>query len=416
MKTTGAVLPTNLQWLIDHLPKKGQIPSQEKQRELHQRYKKGDLEAKDELVMANMRLVLKIVKKIWRPDELTMSDLIQFGVIGLMIAIDKYDPKRNDSFSNYAAICIESATKYYIRPYYNQLKWDYNSLEEHHKLICSKQRITQELGHIPSSEEYAFNLEMPFKKVLELLEFHWKNPISMSDIYDEDHERTFEDCIADRTLPSAQESVNYLVLKEAVQKLLQKAKLSDLQQEVIMLYYGLEDGVERSNAEIAKMKGCSKGNINSARNDAMKKIKKVMWNPDRFEEYHDYLNMEYQDIDSVRWMNASPLESAINFNASKLFYPTIYHVLKNQSKEKVEYILSQLEPEEIENLKLSYGPDGILLKNRFDMTQEQKIERKRIYKKMDELMFLLNHKGIEALKEFSEVQHAENNMGKRRCV
>ena len=243
-----------------HLREIGKIPllSAEEELELAKRVKEGDKKAKDKMAEANMRLVVSIAKR-YSGRGLDFLDLIQEGHTGLLRAVEKFDPDKGFKFSTYATWWIRQAITRAIADQARTIRIPVHMVETINKLLRTQRRMTQELNREPTIEELAKELEMEPEKVEYVMKI--KQDISSLDAGvgldgDDEGESVLGDFIEDEGTISPEESASNQLLKEQVKDLL--STLSDREQKIVRMRFGLDSGKSKALAKLRKHKDAKK--------------------------------------------------------------------------------------------------------------------------------------------------------------
>jgi RNA polymerase primary sigma factor len=251
----------------------GKIPllSAEEELALAKRVVAGDKDAKDKMAEANMRLVVSIAKR-YVGRGLDLLDLIQEGNTGLLRAVEKFDPDRGFKFSTYATWWIRQAITRAIADQARTIRIPVHMVETINKLLRTQRRLTQELNREPSNEEIASAMEIDVDKVEHIMKI--KQDISSLDanIRDDEEESVLADFIEDEDTVSPEESATTQLLKEQVKDML--SVLTEREQKIIKLRFGLEDGKQHTLEEVGQEFAVTRERIRQIEAKALAKLRK----------------------------------------------------------------------------------------------------------------------------------------------
>ena len=268
-----------------YLKEIGRIPllSAEEEVELAKRIEAGDAAAKKQLSEANLKLVVSIAKR-YIGRGLPLLDLIQEGNLGLMRAVEKYNYRMGYKFSTYATWWIKQACTRSIADFGRTIRIPVHMVETVNKLNRVKKQLTLELDREPTCEELSREMNISVEKVNDILKAS-REPVSLDNPVGEEEDNTLGDFVEDRTIPSPEKSVNDSALKEELYKMLDEA-LSDKEKEIIVMRFGLRDGIPQTLEEVGKKFKVTRERIRQIESKAMYKLKF----PRRINRLRDFLD------------------------------------------------------------------------------------------------------------------------------
>ncbi len=267
-----------------YLKEIGKVPllSAEEEIELAKRMEQGDEEAKKKLAEANLRLVVSIAKRYVGRGMLFL-DLIQEGNLGLIKAVEKFDYTKGYKFSTYATWWIRQAITRAIADQARTIRIPVHMVETINKLIRVSRQLLQELGREPSPEEIAKEMNMPVDRVREILKIS-QEPVSLETPIGEEEDSHLGDFIQDDNVPVPADAAAFTLLREQLDEVL--ATLTEREQKVLRLRFGLDDGRQRTLEEVGKEFNVTRERIRQIEAKALRKLR----HPSRSRKLKDYLD------------------------------------------------------------------------------------------------------------------------------
>ena len=267
-----------------YLKEIGKVPllSAEEEIEYAKRMEQGDEEAKKRLAEANLRLVVSIAKR-YVGRGMQFLDLIQEGNLGLIKAVEKFDYRKGYKFSTYATWWIRQAITRAIADQARTIRIPVHMVETINKLVRVQRQLLQELGREPSPEEIAETMDIPVERVREIQKIS-QEPVSLETPIGEEEDSHLGDFIQDDNVPVPAEAAASTLLKEQLVEVL--GTLTDREQKVLRLRFGMDDGRARTLEEVGKEFNVTRERIRQIEAKALRKLR----HPSRSRKLKDYLD------------------------------------------------------------------------------------------------------------------------------
>ncbi|MBQ3080973.1 MAG: RNA polymerase sigma factor RpoD [Clostridia bacterium] len=266
-----------------YLKEIGKVPllSADKELELACKMAAGDTHSKQQLVEANLRLVVSIAKR-YVNRGMFFLDLIQEGNLGLMRAVEKFDYNKGYKFSTYATWWIRQAITRAIADQARTIRIPVHMVETINKVLRVSRQLLQDQGRDATAEEIAKEVNMPVEKVREILKIA-QEPVSLEMPIGEEEDSHLGDFIADDNTPAPSDAASYTMLREQLLEVLHT--LTPREENVLKLRFGLEDGRPRTLEEVGKAFDITRERIRQIEAKALRKLR----HPSRSKKLRDYL-------------------------------------------------------------------------------------------------------------------------------
>ncbi len=267
-----------------YLKEIGKVPllSPEEEVELARKMAEGDQDAKNRMANANLRLVVSIAKRYVGRGMLFL-DLIQEGNLGLIKAVEKFNYQKGYKFSTYATWWIRQAITRAIADQARTIRIPVHMVETINKVIRVSRQLLQELGHDPSPEEIAEEMDMPVEKVRDILKIA-QEPVSIETPIGEEEDSRLGDFIEDEAASEPAEAASFTLLKEQLMEVLDT--LTPREKKVLELRFGIIDGRTRTLEEVGREFNVTRERIRQIEAKALRKLR----HPSRSKKLKDFLN------------------------------------------------------------------------------------------------------------------------------
>lgn len=253
----------------------------EEEVDLATRMAEGDESARQQLAEANLRLVVSIAKR-YVGRGMHFLDLIQEGNLGLIKAVEKFDPTKGFKFSTYATWWIRQAITRAIADQARTIRIPVHMVETINKLLRVSKQLLQELGREPTPEEIAEEIQMPVNKVRDIMKLS-QDPVSLNTPIGEEEDSHIGDFIADEDIPAPSEAAAFTLLKEQLVDVLDT--LTEREAKVLRLRFGLDDGRARTLEEVGREFNVTRERIRQIEAKALRKLR----HPSRSKKLKEFL-------------------------------------------------------------------------------------------------------------------------------
>jgi RNA polymerase primary sigma factor len=274
-KEIGKVtLPERIDPIQMYLKEIGALPfvTAEEEKELAKRIEKGDEEAKNKLMRANLRLVVSIAKRyIGRSPNLTLLDLIQEGNIGLRRAVEKFDWRRGYKFSTYATWWIRQAITRALADQARTIRIPVHMVETISKYTQARRRLLQTLGREPLAEEIAAEMGLEVDKVRHIMKISQETVSLETPVGEDEEDSILAEFIEDEKVPPPSLEAARTLLRERLKEIL--VDLTPREQKILAMRFGLEDGITHTLEEVGEVFGVTRERIRQIEAKALEKVR-----------------------------------------------------------------------------------------------------------------------------------------------
>jgi RNA polymerase primary sigma factor len=268
---SDGTLPDAVQMYLKEIGKMALLTSEE-EKELAKRIEKGEEAARKKFIQANLRLVVSIAKRyVNRSPNLGILDLIQEGNIGLSRAVEKFDYRKGFKFSTYATWWIRQAITRALADQSRTIRIPVHMVETISKFTQAKRRLHQELGRDPLPEEIAIEMDMPVEKIYHIQKISQEVISLESPIGDDEEDSVLSEFIPDEKSPSPSKIASQTLLRDRIKEIL--VDLTDREQKILGMRFGLDDGVTHTLEEVGKEFGVTRERIRQIEAKALTRIK-----------------------------------------------------------------------------------------------------------------------------------------------
>lgn len=263
-------LPDNVQMYLKEIGKTPLLTKQE-ERDLAKRILKGDEAAREQLIKANLRLVVSFAKRYINRGPLSISDLIQEGNIGLFKAVEKFDYRKGFKFSTYATWWIRQAITRALADQSRTIRIPVHMVETISKFTQVKRKLAQELGREPLAEEIALQMDMPVEKVRHIQKISQEVISLESPVGDSDDKSTLAEFIRDEKGINPSQYTSHELLRDQIRDIL--GDLTERERVILEMRFGLKDGVVHTLEEVGKVFSVTRERIRQIESKALERIK-----------------------------------------------------------------------------------------------------------------------------------------------